>query len=142
MPENPSPSIIRSQRNDVRRPPSIEQTELDAFQDGEDKLPRSQQVKLNPPEPESIDLDSHGKLQLVKPKDHLGYFSTRHAISQSSLKPAEKLIQRARGCSALILNKMVGTGIFVAPPTVLAITGSKGISLVLWLLGGLVSWAG
>ena len=37
---------------------------------------------------------------------------------------------------------MVGTGVFVAPPTVLAITGSKGISLILWLLGGIMSWAG
>ena len=33
-------------------------------------------------------------------------------------------------------NTVVGTGIFVAPPTVLVITGSRGISLILWLLEG------
>lgn len=30
----------------------------------------------------------------------------------------------------------------MAPPIVLALTGSKGISLILWLVGGLVTWAG
>ena len=44
--------------------------------------------------------------------------------------------------SALILNKMFGTGIFVTPAVVLAITNSKGTSLVLWLFGGLITWAG
>ena len=37
---------------------------------------------------------------------------------------------------------MVGTGIFVAPPAVLAIVGSKGLALVLWLIGGVITWAG
>ena len=40
------------------------------------------------------------------------------------------------------MNRVVGTGIFVAPPVVLAITGSKGFSLVLWLVGGIIAWAG
>ena len=48
----------------------------------------------------------------------------------------------AYGGSALILNKMVGTGIFVAPSAVLALTGSKGVSLCLWLVGGVMTWAG
>jgi hypothetical protein len=37
---------------------------------------------------------------------------------------------------------MFGTGIFVTPAVVLAITNSKGTSLVLWLFGGLITWAG
>lgn len=48
-----------------------------------------------------------------------------------------------RNCeSALILNKMVGTGIFVSPSVVLAATGSKGMSLILWLVGSVMTWAG
>lgn len=118
MSTNPSPSVVRSQRNNVRRPTSNHEIELDAYQDDESRMLRPDQAKTG--RPDNLDLGSHGKLKLVRPRDHLGYFST----------------------SALILNKMVGTGVFVAPPTVLAITGSKGISLVLWLLGGVVSWAG
>ncbi|KAF2474440.1 uncharacterized protein BDR25DRAFT_122014 [Lindgomyces ingoldianus] len=41
--------------------------------------------------------------------------------------------------AALILNKMVGTGIFTTPGTVLAFTRSKGISVGLWAVGGLWS---
>ena len=41
--------------------------------------------------------------------------------------------------SALILNKMVGTGIFTVPGIVLSLTGSKGKSLAFWVVGGLYS---
>ncbi|KUJ16668.1 amino acid transporter, partial [Mollisia scopiformis] len=44
--------------------------------------------------------------------------------------------------SALVLNKIIGTGIYTSPKIVLAATGSKGISLMLWLLGGVMTWAG
>ena len=39
------------------------------------------------------------------------------------------------GAVFLILNKMVGTGIFSTPSAIFAATGSVGISLILWLLG-------
>ncbi|CRG91397.1 Low-affinity methionine permease [Talaromyces islandicus] len=38
--------------------------------------------------------------------------------------------------AALIINKMVGTGIFTTPGVVLSLTGSKTISIILWLVGG------
>lgn len=57
-------------------------------------------------------------------------------------KENENVIPAYNITSALILNKMVGTGIFVTPATVLAISGSKGISLILWLVGGIITWAG
>ena len=75
MSSNPSPSVVRSQRNNIRRPASGYEIELDAYQDDETKMLPQKWVKDD--RPESLDLDSHGKLQLVKPKDHLGYFSTR-----------------------------------------------------------------
>lgn len=36
----------------------------------------------------------------------------------------------------------MGTGIFIQPSVVLALAGSKGASLILWLFGCLVAWAG
>ena len=44
--------------------------------------------------------------------------------------------------SSLITNQVVGTGVFVQPATVLILVGSKGASLMLWLVGSLVAWAG
>jgi hypothetical protein len=37
---------------------------------------------------------------------------------------------------ALVFNKMVGTGIFTVPGHVLEATGSKKISIVFWVVGG------
>jgi hypothetical protein len=39
--------------------------------------------------------------------------------------------------ACLILNKMIGTGIFTTPGYVLSLTNGKGLSLFLWALGGL-----
>lgn len=41
--------------------------------------------------------------------------------------------------AALIINKMIGTGIFTTPGLVLSLTGNKTISLILWICGGV--WA-
>jgi hypothetical protein len=41
----------------------------------------------------------------------------------------------SRDVCAFIVNKMIGTGIFSAPPTVLLLTRSKGEALGLWVLG-------
>lgn len=46
------------------------------------------------------------------------------------------------GTVFLILNKMIGTGIFSTPASVFAATGSVGLSLVLWLAGGLIVLSG
>ena len=41
------------------------------------------------------------------------------------------------GAVFLILNKMIGTGIFSTPSGIFAATGSVGISLILWVVGKL-----
>lgn len=38
--------------------------------------------------------------------------------------------------AALILNKIIGTGIFTVPGLVLGLTNSKVVSVVYWILGG------
>lgn len=42
----------------------------------------------------------------------------------------------------LILNKMIGTGIFSTPSGIFAATGSVGVSLFLWVIGGILTFAG
>ncbi|KAH8589634.1 amino acid/polyamine transporter I [Bisporella sp. PMI_857] len=42
----------------------------------------------------------------------------------------------------LILNRMVGTGIFATPSGIFKLTGSAGLSLFLWLVGTLIAAAG
>ncbi|PVH93286.1 high-affinity methionine permease-like protein [Periconia macrospinosa] len=46
------------------------------------------------------------------------------------------------GSVFLILNKMIGTGIFSTPSGIFAATGSVGVSLFLWIIGGILTFAG
>ncbi|KAF2712695.1 amino acid transporter [Pleomassaria siparia CBS 279.74] len=46
------------------------------------------------------------------------------------------------GAVFLILNKMIGTGIFSTPSGIFAATGSVGVSLFLWVIGGILAFAG
>ncbi|KAH3687369.1 hypothetical protein WICPIJ_001646 [Wickerhamomyces pijperi] len=43
---------------------------------------------------------------------------------------------------ALIINKIIGTGIFSIPSLIYEKSGSVGISLLLWLLGGVITFSG
>lgn len=47
-----------------------------------------------------------------------------------------------RDVCAFNVNKMIGTGIFIQPPAVLLLTGSKTNALILWFSGFLYSLAG
>ncbi|KAK2741234.1 Aminopeptidase 2 mitochondrial [Myotisia sp. PD_48] len=42
----------------------------------------------------------------------------------------------------LIFNRIIGTGIFATPSVILALTGSVGMSLIVWILGMLIAMAG
>jgi amino acid transporter len=42
----------------------------------------------------------------------------------------------------LIFNRMVGTGIFATPSSIVALSGSVGLSLFLWVVGMLIAYAG
>ncbi|PGH27997.1 hypothetical protein AJ80_00252 [Polytolypa hystricis UAMH7299] len=44
--------------------------------------------------------------------------------------------------SFLIFNRIIGTGIFATPSAILALTGSVGMSLIIWLIGTLIAMAG
>lgn len=43
--------------------------------------------------------------------------------------------------SCLIINKMIGTGIFVSPAIVVLLVGSKWAALLMWIFGACYSFA-
>ncbi|KAI1405070.1 amino acid transporter [Hypoxylon fuscum] len=46
------------------------------------------------------------------------------------------------GAVFLILSKMIGTGIFSTPSAIFAATGSVGVSIILWIIGGILTFCG
>lgn len=42
----------------------------------------------------------------------------------------------------LIFNRMIGTGIFATPSSILSLSGSTGLSLMMWVIGALIAAAG
>lgn len=72
------------------------------------------------------------------------YIASTSKDSEAQISPlasdAEKL--GVMSTSLLMLNKMIGTGIFSVPSSVYALTGSVAGSIFLWLVGGLASYAG
>lgn len=44
--------------------------------------------------------------------------------------------------SLLIFNRIIGTGIFATPSTILQLSGSVGLSLIMWVAGTFIALAG
>jgi len=57
------------------------------------------------------------------------------SISPAELQEDPTLPLNSRDVGAFIVNKMIGTGIFIQPPAVLLLTQSKVEALFLWVLG-------
>ena len=53
----------------------------------------------------------------------------------------KKSISLTSAC-AIILGTIIGSGIFISPNSVLQDAGSPGVSLVIWLVSGLISLTG
>lgn len=77
--------------------------------------PMSERTQLIPTDEESQDNLNHAPHH-----QHLGVFA----------------------CMSLIINKMIGTGIFSTPSLIFSLSGNIGTSLILWVLGGLVTFCG
>jgi hypothetical protein len=69
--------------------------------------------------------------------DHVDSMSHSSAWTESTLVPRRSLgfLQ----CSSLMINQMIGSGIFTTPGYVLLLTKSKPIALALWAVGGIYS---
>jgi hypothetical protein len=42
----------------------------------------------------------------------------------------------------IIFNRMIGTGIFATPSYILSLSGSVGMSLIMWVIGSIIAAAG
>ncbi|KAJ5744653.1 hypothetical protein N7533_009523 [Penicillium manginii] len=67
--------------------------------------------------------------------------------SSSSLQVKEAHILQERrigllGAISLIVNKIIGAGIFSTPTSIFKLSGSPGLSLVLWVIAGIISTCG
>ena len=45
------------------------------------------------------------------------------------------------GALAILLGNLGGASIFIAPTTILKLTGSPGLAIIMWTAGGLVTWS-
>ncbi|PWY89224.1 amino acid transporter [Aspergillus heteromorphus CBS 117.55] len=62
------------------------------------------------------------------------------AVNESNVLQDRKI--GLLGAISLIVNKIIGAGIFSTPSTIFKLSGSVGMSLVLWVLGGIISTCG
>ncbi|KAH9904316.1 amino acid/polyamine transporter I [Xylariomycetidae sp. FL2044] len=62
------------------------------------------------------------------------------AVQQHRLSESRKI--GVTGAVFLILNKMIGTGIFSTPSGIFQSTGSVGVSIILWLVGAIITFCG
>lgn len=124
-----TPQIIRGERARRRRPQygenpiSFDQPETVAttYTTSEPKGEDTAIARVElPAESHANAFPSVSKLEMVPVDEHMGYIGT----------------------GAMIINRVIGSGIFVVPATALALVGSKGATILAWLLGCLVAWGG
>ncbi|KAJ5682387.1 hypothetical protein N7462_005552 [Penicillium macrosclerotiorum] len=80
-------------------------------------------------------------------KPYLQDSSVSENVSTSSLGVQETHILQERrigvfGAISLIVNKIIGSGIFSTPTTIFKLSGSPGMALMLWVIAGLISTCG
>lgn len=78
--------------------------------------------------------NSNPHLQANSDTKPAGHYRAR-SISPAELQEDPTLPLNSRDVGAFIVNKMIGTGIFIQPPAVLLLTQNKVEALFLWVLG-------
>jgi hypothetical protein len=66
----------------------------------------------------------------------------RFAVSSGARVQESKRQIGLVSATFLIFNRMVGTGIFATPSSILSLTGSVGLALFMWVAGMLIAAAG
>ncbi|KAI1204183.1 amino acid transporter [Annulohypoxylon truncatum] len=86
------------------------------------------------------DSDRDDTRELTIPVDEEYASSANDGVQQFAYSESRKI--GVTGAVFLILNKMIGTGIFSTPSAIFASTGSVGISIILWIVGGILTFCG
>lgn len=84
---------------------------------------------------EASDVDSESGLVII---DYKGKDSEDLGSTDGDLKRELTLFSGV----AYVVGILIGSGIFVTPRTILCRTGSFGLSLIVWVIGGVASMAG
>lgn len=80
---------------------------------------------------------------VVDDAKHDGYHSTAAGDTDSLQNARENKRQiGVLTASMLIFNRIIGTGIFATPAAILSLSGSVGLSLMMWVIGWLIAAAG
>ncbi|RVX73455.1 hypothetical protein B0A52_03097 [Exophiala mesophila] len=100
----------------------------------------SSSSEANSPKQPQLEEGFDGKHKVTQSADY-------DATNASSLEDVTFKFDDSRklgttGAVFLILNKMIGTGIFSTPSGIFAATGSVGVCLFLWVIGGILTFAG
>jgi hypothetical protein len=88
-----------------------------------------------------FDKSSDGEAAPKEVNDHVQEKTVQNDVEVGEIKEENKYAyddSRKLGITGavfLILNKMIGTGIFSTPSSIFAATGSVGVSLMLWVIG-------
>lgn len=75
-------------------------------------------------------------------KKLLSYFIEANGdVKNDNVVELKRELNLLSACN-LIISSIIGTGIFVSPSSILAYTGSVGLSLVIWIISGVLSLLG
>ena len=86
---------------------------------------------------------SHNALEAASPSDAHTLLEDRKI--DNDVLPETSTTGRTLGWGSayvLVMSRVIGTGIFAMPGTIVQTVGSPGLALVLWVVGSLVAWAG
>lgn len=100
-------------------------------------------LRISPPTkrliPIPINVQSHENL-LMNEETEPSSGNEETNIYEGSINPRRQI--GLTSSIFLIFNRMIGTGIFATPSTILLLSGSIGLSLLLWVAGAIIAAAG
>lgn len=79
------------------------------------------------------------------PSDDKNFLNSPDVLASDDIQTVTTAARRQIGLTSaifLIFNRMVGTGIFSTPSAILSLSGSVGLSLLIWVAGMLIAAAG
>ena len=77
-------------------------------------------------------------------QDHLQYVQLTRSVDDDVL-PETAIVGRTIGWGSayiLVISRVIGSGIFAMPGTIVKSVGSPGLALILWVVGAFVAWCG
>jgi amino acid transporter len=77
-------------------------------------------------------------------QDHLRYAQSIRSV-EDDVFPETAIVGRTIGWGSayiLVISRVIGSGIFAMPGTIVKSVGSPGLALILWVTGAFVAWCG